>query len=363
MKRRSFLVTAGGAAMAAGGAEILRAPNVIAQPKFRWRMPTYWATANDVLLGGAQQFARLVDDMSEGRLKIEVFAGGTLVSPSELFDACAEGRVEMYNAAAYYWAGKEPAVQWFSAVPFGLDPIATYAWYYYGDGLKLWEETYAAFNLVPRPSGATGPQMMGWFKRKLNAITDFKGLKMRIPGLGARVFARTGGVVVLLAPADIYASLERGVIDAAEWIGPHDDLKLGLQYAARYYYYPGWHEPGTTGEFVVNKRAYEGLPVDLRRILDCAAATIHMLQYAEYESRNAAALARIKTEFKDKVELVELPGEILKELKRIAAETNKEESERSPQARKVYASYTKFQQQQRDWTSLSLGSYHRLVTL
>jgi TRAP-type mannitol/chloroaromatic compound transport system substrate-binding protein len=361
MKRRTFLVTAGAAA--AGGHAMADAPTVIAQPKFRWRMPTYWAPANDVLLGGAQRFARIVDEMSGGRLKIDVFPGGALIAPADVFDACAQGKVEMYNAAAYYWAGKEPAVQWFSAVPFGLDPIATYAWYYYGDGLKLWEETYAAFNLIPRPSGATGPQMMGWFKRKLHAIADFKGLKMRIPGLGARVFARAGGVVVLLAPAEIYASLERGVIDAAEWIGPHDDLKLGLHHAARYYYYPGWHEPGTTGEFGFNKRAYEGLPVDLRRILDYAAATVQTVQYGEYESRNAAALARIETEFNDKVELVELPGDILKELKRVAAETNKEESERSPQARKVYASYTRFQQQQRNWTSLSMGSYHRLVSL
>jgi TRAP-type mannitol/chloroaromatic compound transport system substrate-binding protein len=363
MKRRSFLTTAGAVAVVAGAPTMIDVPNVIAQPRFRWRMPTYWAPANDVLLGGAQQFARIVDEMSGGRLKIDVFAGGALMAPSDVFDACAQGSVEMYNAAAHYWAGKEPAVQWFSAVPFGLDPIATYTWYYHGDGLKLWEETYATFNLVPRPSGATGPQMMGWFRRKISAMADFNGLKMRIPGLGARVFARVGGVVVLLAPADIYASLERGVIDAAEWTGPHDDLKLGLHKAARYYYYPGWHEPGATGEFVFNKKAYEGLPVDLRRILDYAAATMRTFGYVEYESRNAAALARIKTEFKDNVELLELPGEILKELKRIAAETNKEESERSPQARKVYASYTKFQQQHRDWTSISMGSYHRLVNL
>jgi TRAP-type mannitol/chloroaromatic compound transport system substrate-binding protein len=362
MERRRFIVKAGGVLAAAGAAAVIDAPNVIAQPKFQWRMPTFWAPANDVLLGGAQRYAKLVDEMSGGRMKIQVFAGGELIPAPGVFDACSQGTVEMYNAAAYYWAGKEAATQWFTAVPFGLDPVGTYTWYYYGDGLKLWEETYAPFGLVPRPSGSTGPQMMGWFRKKINTIADYKGLKMRIPGLGGKVVARAGGTVVLLPPGEIYTALERGTIDATEWVGPWDDLKLGLQNAARYYYHPGWHEPGTTGEFVFNKKAYDALPVDLQRILDYAAASMHTFEYMEYERRNAEGLVKIKTDFKSKVELIRLGEPVMKELRKLAVDVNREESEKTPMAKKVYASYTAFQKQHADWADISLGSYHRLVS-
>ncbi len=168
-------------------------------------------------------------------------------------------------ASAYYWTAREPAVEWFTAVPFGMDAEGMAAWYYQGDGLKLWEETYAAFNLVPRPATAVSPQMAGWFRKKTNTIGDYKGLKMRIgTGQGGKVYVKAGGTAVLTPAAEIYAELERGVIDAAEWIGPHDDMKLGLHKTARYYYYPGWHEPGNTTEFGFNKKAYEALPVDTR---------------------------------------------------------------------------------------------------
>ena len=165
-----------------------------------------------------------------------------------------------------------------------MNPEGMAAWYYQGDGLKLWEETYAAFNLVPRPGPAVAPQMAGWFRKKINTIGDFKGLKMRIPGLGGKVIAKAGGTVVLIPGGEIYAALERGVIDAAEWVGPHDDMKLGLHNTARYYYYPGWHEPGTVTEFSFNKKAYEALPVDLQRTLDHAVAAIQVYGLTDYHS-------------------------------------------------------------------------------
>jgi TRAP-type mannitol/chloroaromatic compound transport system substrate-binding protein len=360
MDRRGFLAKAG--LSAAGVAAVMDAPHAIAQQRVQWRMPTFWSPANDILLGNAQKFARMVEEMSGGRFKIQVFAAGELMPAAGVFDACSQGTVEMYNAAAYYWPGKEPATQWFTAMPFGLNPQGTYAWYYYGDGLKLWEETYAPFNLVPRPSASTGPQMMGWFRKKINTVGDFKGLKMRIPGLGGKVYANLGVSVVLLPPGEIYTALERGVIDAAEWVGPHDDMKMGFHQIARYYYYPGWHEPGTTGEFVFNKKAYEALPVDFRRILDYTTQALNTIEFMEYFTRNAQGLERLKKEFKGKVELTRLPDPVLKELKKVAHEVVKQESEKSPQARKVHASYTRFQELVGDWSLISEGSYYSLLT-
>ena len=363
MERRRFIVKAGGVLAAASAAAVVDAPNVIAQPKFQWRLPTTWTPALDVMQGSAQQLARLVDEMSGGRLKIEVFPAGQLMPPLACFDETSKGTVEAFMAAPYYWPQKEPAVQWFSTVPFGMNPEGMATWYLHGDGLKLWEETYAAFNLVPRPGPATGPQMAGWFKKKINTLADYKGLKMRIPGLGGRVVAKAGGTAVLTPGGEIYAALERGVIDASEWVGPHDDMKLGLHNTARYYYYPGWHEPGTTLEFAFNRKAYEALPVDLRRMLDAAAVATQVYGLAEYEAKNVIALEKLKAEFKGKVEVLQLPAPVLKDLRKMAAEVVKEESEKTPMAKKVYASFTRFQVQLGPWRQASEGAYHQLVAL
>jgi hypothetical protein len=169
-----------------------------------------------------------VPERTGGRFKIQVFAGGELMPPTGVFDACAQGTVEAFNGGAYYWAGKETAFQWFTSVPFGLNAQGYFAWYHFGDGLKLWEEAYAPFGLVPRPAQSTNPQMAGWFRKKINSVDDFKGLKIRIPGLGGKVYAKAGSAVVLLPPGEIYTALERGTLDATEFVGPHDDLKLGL---------------------------------------------------------------------------------------------------------------------------------------
>jgi len=202
----------------------------------------------------------MVDDMSGGRLKIQVFAGGELMPPFGCFDAASQGTIEAFMGAPYYWAGKDAGFQWFSAVPFGLNPNGMMAWYLYGDGLKLWEEAYAPLNLVPRPGPSTGVQMMGWFRRKINSTADYKGLKMRIPGLGGKIVAAAGGTVVLTPGGEIYTALERGTIDSCEWVGPHDDMKLGLHNAAKYYYYPGWHEPGTTRSSASTRRRTTACP-------------------------------------------------------------------------------------------------------
>ena len=261
-ERRRFIVKAGGVMAAAAAGAIVDAPSVIAQPKVQWRMSTAFPPALDMIQGAAERLAKVVDETSGGRFRIEVLPGGQIMPPFACFDAASQGKIEAFMGSPQYWKDKEPAIEWFATIPFGMNPQGMAAWYYQGDGLKLMEETYAAFNLVPRPATAAAPQMAGWFRKKITTIGDYKGLKMRIPNLGGKVVARAGGTVVLTPAAEIYAALERGVIDACEWIGPHDDMKLGLHKTAPYYYYPGWHEPGTMLEFGFNRKAYEALPVD-----------------------------------------------------------------------------------------------------
>ncbi len=362
-ERRRFLVKAGGVMAAAAAAAIVDAPNVIAQPKVQWRLSTAYPPVLDQLQGAAQRLAKIVEEMSGGRFRIEVFPGGQIMQPFACcFDAASRGTIEAFMAAPAYWYEKEPAIEWFMGIPFGMNPEGMTAWYYQGDGLKLWEETYATFNLVPRQGPAFAPQMGGWFRKKITAIGDYKGLKMRIgTNLGGKIVARAGGTAVLTPAAEIYAALERGVIDAAEWVGPHDDMKLGLHNTARYYYYPGWHEPGTMNEFSFNKKAYEALPVDLRRTLDHAVAAVQVYGLTDYHVKNAIALERLKTEFKGKVEVLPLPAPVLRDLKKLSAEVVREQSEKSPMARKVNASFTKFQALVGPWDHVAEGAYHQLV--
>jgi TRAP-type mannitol/chloroaromatic compound transport system substrate-binding protein len=264
-------------------------------------------------------------------------------------------------ATPQYWNTREPAIEWFATIPFGMNPAGMAAWYYQGDGLKLMEEAYGAFNLVPRPAMANAPQMAGWFRRRINTIADFKGLKMRIVNLGGKVYARAGAATVLTPGSEIYAALERGVIDTAEWVGPHYDMQIGLHQTARYYYYPGWHEPGTTLEFGFNKKAYEALPVDLRRMLGHAAAAVHVYGLTEHHAKNAIALQRLRTEFKDKVEVLPLPAPVLRDLRKLTAQVVREESERTPMSRKVHASFTKFQALVGPWDRVAEGAYQQFV--
>jgi TRAP-type mannitol/chloroaromatic compound transport system substrate-binding protein len=361
-ERRRFLVKAGGAMAAVAATAISDAPNVIAQPKVQWRLSTAYAPTLDVLNGAAQRLGKVVEEMSGGRFRIEAFPGGQIMQPFECFDAASQGKIEGLMGSPQYWAGphKEPAIEWFATIPFGMNPQGMAAWYHQGDGLKLWEEVYAPFNLVPRPGPAFAPQMAGWFRKKITTIGDYKGLKMRLPNLGGKVIAKAGATAILTPSSEIYASLERGVIDAAEWVGPHDDVKLGLHNTARHYYYPGWHEPGTTNEFSFNKKAYDALPVDLRRTLDHAVAAVQVYGLTDYHAKNAIALGRLKTEFKGKVEVLPLPAPVLRDLRKLAAEVVKEESEKTPMARKVHASFTKFQALVGPWDRVAEGAYHQL---
>jgi len=363
-ERRRFIATAGGAVAAVAAAAIVDAPSVIAQPRVQWRMSTAWPPALDNLQGAAQRLAKIVEETSGGRFRIEVFAGGQIMPDFACFDGASQGTIEAFMGASSYWGEKEPAIEWFQGVPFGMNPEGMAAWYHQGEGLKLWEETYAAFNLVPRQGPAFAPQMGGWFRKKINTVGDYKGLKIRIgAGLGNKVVVRAGGTAVLIPAAGIFAALERGVIDAAEWVGPHDDMKLGLHKTARYYYYPGWHEPGTVSEFGFNKKAYEALPADLRRTLDHAVAAMQVYGLTDFYNKNAIALERLRTEFKGKIEILQFPAPVLRDLKKLAAEVVREQSEKSPMARKVHASFTKFQALVGPWDHVAEGAYHQLVAV
>ena len=356
MKRREFLKKAGTGAAAAVAASAVMVPAVIASKSYRWKMVTTWPPKLPVLQTGAERLAKRIDEATEGRLKIKVYAGGELVPPLQTFDAVSAGTVECGAGAGYYWAGKMPAAQWFSAVPFGLNADGMAAWFHGGDGLKLWEETYAPFNVIPRPGGSTGVQMGGWFNKKINTIDDFKGLKMRIPGLGGKVVAKAGATVVLTAGGEIFTNLERGVIDATEWVGPLHDLRMGFYQAAKYYYYPGWHEPGTYLEIIFNKKAYESLPKDIQCIVDAVCMENELWTLCQFNALNGAALQTLID--KHHVDLVQFPGPVMDSLRKLSEEVVAEEAKKDAMATKVNDSFQKFRKVIGTWGEVSEKAYY-----
>ncbi|RLB13839.1 MAG: ABC transporter substrate-binding protein [Deltaproteobacteria bacterium] len=359
MKRRDFLKKVGVGTAAAAAATTIGAPAVIAKKSYRWKMVTTWPPKLPVLQDGAERLAKRIDTLSGGKLKIDVYAGGELIPPLGTFDAVSKGTVQAGSGAAYYWAGKETATQWFSAVPFGLNAQGMSAWFHGGNGLKLWEETYAPFNLVPRPGGSTGVQMGGWFNKKINSISDYKGLKMRIPGLGGKVVAKAGGTVVLTPGGEIFTNLERGVIDATEWVGPYHDLRMGFYEAAKYYYYPGWHEPGTYLEYMFNKKAYDSLPKDLQQIVDSACMESEQWTLAQFDANNGAALQTLIT--KHHVQLLRFPEQVLKDLRKLADEVVEAEAAKTKQATKVNADFQNFRKVVGTWGTVSERAYYDII--
>jgi TRAP-type mannitol/chloroaromatic compound transport system substrate-binding protein len=350
--RRDFLKKATAATAAAAAVTTIGAPAIVrAEQKYQWKMTTTWPPHFPVLGEGADKLAEMINTMSGGRLTVQVYGGGELVPPLEALDAVSQGMVEMGHGAAYYWAGKMPAAQFFAAVPFGMNAQGMNAWIYTGGGQELWDELYAPFNLKPMPAGNTGVQMGGWFNREIKSIDDFKGLKMRIPGLGGKVLAKAGGTAILSAGGEIYTNLERGVIDATEWVGPYNDYKMGFYKVAKYYYYPGWHEPGTVLETFVNKKAYEGLPKDLQEIIKRAAMSSNMWMLCESETKNNFYLDKMIKE--EGVVLKAFPDDVIRKLRGYSAEVLEEVVAKDPMSKKVYESFRKFQKQHQAWGKIS----------
>lgn len=314
-------------------------------------MTTTWPPNFPVLGEGCKLLAEMVKKMSGGRLEITVFGGGELVPALEGFDVVSNGAVEMNHGAAYYWAGKVPAAQFFCAVPFGMNAQQMGAWIMSGGGQKLWEELYEPFNLLPFMCGNTGVQMGGWFNKEINSLADLDGLKMRIPGLGGKVLAKVGGSPVTVSGGEIYTNLERGVIDATEWIGPYHDYKMGFHQVAKYYYYPGWHEPGPVLEMVINKDKFLSLPEDLQEILRTACAKINHWMMAEFDAKNGEYLQKILTE--GKADLRAFPQEVIAGLKKATAETIAEIVANDPVSKRIYEHAENFRKTMKPWSDIS----------
>jgi len=336
-------------------------PAIHSGKKYRWKMVTTWPPNFPVLGEGCTLFAKWVKEMSGGRMDIRVYGGGELVPPLEAFDAVRSGAAEVGSGAAYYWAGKDPATQFFASVPFGMNAQQLNAWILRGGGMELWKELYGKYGLVPMLGGNTGVQMGGWFNKEINSLEDLKGLKMRMPGLGGKVLEKAGGTPVLLPGGDLYTGLERGVIDATEWIGPYHDHKMGFHQIAKYYYTPGWHETGTALEFFFNKEKFDMLPADIQAIMESAALRLNGWMLAEFETQNAVYLKKLLEE--EKVEIRRYPEEVLSQLRIYTDEIIEEITQKDAFSKKVYASYDQFRKAATDWASLTEKVYYNSIQI
>lgn len=326
-----------------------------------WKLATTWPPSFPIFHEQLTRFADNIYAMSHGRLKIEVYGGGILVPHAQTFDAVSQGTVEMAHSVAFYWADKIPATQLMSALPFGMMSNGVNAWLYYGGGLQLWRELYAPHNIIPFPAGNTGVQMGGWFKKPIKNIQDFKGLRIRMPGLTGKVLERVGAISVNLTASEINTALRRGIIEAAEWIGPAHDEALGLYREVDYYYYPGWHEPGTILELLINKTAWNSLPADLQKIVEIASIALNHTVSNQFETENVEALDRLIHQ--QHVKLVEFPPDVLKTLKKISFQLMNEEAQKDPLFDRVYRSYRAFHSKNLQWYKITERSYSHFMEL
>lgn len=329
----------------------------VQQQRYEWKLVTSWPKNFPGLGKAPETFAKYVDSMSGGRLTIKVFGAGQMVPGFQVFDAVSNGTAEMGHAGSYYWKGKAPASQIFTAIPFGMNATEFNGWLHYGGGLKMWRELYEPFNLIPFAGGNTGVQMAGWFKKQINSIDDLKGLKMRIPGLGAEVLKKVGGLPVALTGGELFTSLDSGAIDATEWVGPYNDLAFGLHKAADYYYYSGWHEPGASLEFTVNKQAFDALPKDLQAIIEVAARAVNQDMLDEYTAANNDAMQALIHQHG--VDMRPLPDDVIAALREATKEVMAEQSAADPTFAKIYTSYADFQRKVSQYHKISEQEYFK----
>ena len=350
MKRRHLVRYSAGAAGTAALAACTPTPSdsgtSVALPQVKWRMIASWTQALDVLYGGAQRICDRVAELTSGRFTIKLFAAGEIVPALQVMDGVQSGAAECGHTASYYYTGKNPALAFGTAIPFGLNAQQQNAWFYDGGGLELLQALYADFGLLQFPAGSTGTQMGGWFKREINSLTDLKGLKMRIPGLGGEVMAGLGVNVQVIPGGELYIALERGAIDAAEWVGPYDDEKLGLAKTARYYYYPGWWEPGAAVEVQINRQAWDKLPPDYQAALRVACYEVNLTMLSQYETLNAAALPRLLAQG---TQLKPYSSDILKAAQTIAVDLYADKAGQDSTFKQIYDHWAGFQKQILAW--------------
>lgn len=356
MQRRKFLKTAG-----LGAAGVAAAPFVAtasAQETISWNMVTSWPKNFPALGTGANEFAKRIEAMSGGRMKIRVHGAGEMVPAMEVFDAVSAGTAEMGHSASYYWRGKVAAAQFFTAVPFGMTTTETNAWLYNGGGNELWDELYAKHNLKPFAVGNTGTQMAGWFKKEIHSLDDMQGLKLRLPGLAGEAMAGIGVTTMTTPGSEIFTSMQTGVLDAADWVGPYNDLAFGLHQVAEYYYTSAWNEPSAVLEGTVNLKAWEALPNDLKAVVSEAARASNLAMISEFAFRNAEALKTLVNDHG--VKLRTLPDDVLAALEESSKKAIQRQVESDEDSRRIYASYAAFQKTLRGFTDV--GEYAYLKT-
>ncbi|MCS7004655.1 MAG: TRAP transporter substrate-binding protein [Cytophagales bacterium] len=327
--------------------------------KFHWKIVTAWPPHFPILGEGVDLFAKWVEKASGGRMKISVYGGGELAPAMEGFDAVSQGAVEMGHGASYYWAGKAQASTFFTSIPFGMNAQQMHSWILAGGGLALWRKMYEPFNVIPFLGGNMGTQMGGWFNKEINTLEDLKGLKMRIPFMGGKVLVKAGGTAISVAGGELYTNLERGVIDALEWIGPYHDYMMGFHEIAKYYYYPGWHEPGSCLEFVVNRNKWNELPSDLQAILEGCMMQTHTYIFTESEARNAMYLPKIQ-QVKN-LQIKQFPDEVIRAFKKYMQEVIDEQIQKDALSKEIYNSFLKYQQTVNTWASYSDEAYFKII--
>ena len=342
MDRRSLIKHAGIAGVLAAGV----APAVQAQAAIRWRLTSSFPKALDTIHGAADVFARLVGQMSGGKFQVTVHAPGELVPAFGVVDAVQQGTVEAGHTAPYYYFGKDDTFAMGTAIPFGLNSRQLTAWYYDGNGLKLFREFYDKYNIVNFPGGNTGAQMGGWYRKEIKTAADIKGLKMRIGGFAGKVLTRMGGVPQNIPGGEIYQALEKGTIDSAEWIGPYDDEKLGFQKVAKNYYFPGWWEGGAQLDFYINKAAFNALSKENQAIVEAAASYAHTEMQARYDARNPGALKRL---IAGGAKVLPFPKAVMDLAFKEAMALYTELSDTNPAWKKIYSDYSAFRKEQNQW--------------
>ncbi|MCE8028290.1 TRAP transporter substrate-binding protein [Halomonas daqingensis] len=360
VNRRNFLKYGGAAAVGT-----VMAPSIVkAQETFNWRMTTSWPSGFPFFQSGpgsATDFAKRVEEMSGGRIKIRVYGAGELIPAFDGFDAVSRGQqVQLNHACSYYWAGESFAAQYFTTVPFGMTFQGFNAWLAHGGGYELWKETYEPYNLIPLAVGCTGAQPVGWFREPVTSLADFRGLNIRMPGLAGDVYNAIGANARLLPGGEIFSALERGAIDAAEWVGPYLDRALGLHNAAKHYYSSGWHEPSTTTEVIVNKDAYNSLPSDLQAVLHNAAAACNITSHTWIEAQNGDALDDLLNNHG--VAFETLPDDVIRALFEATRDILATEADKDPLVKRINDSFWAFKKKHDGWHANSEGVFANTIS-
>ncbi|RIH85328.1 Monocarboxylate 2-oxoacid-binding periplasmic protein [Calidithermus terrae] len=336
MNRREMLKKAG---VAVAASTVFGPVYAQTAPTIRWRLASSFPKSLDTIFGAADILAERVRDLTGGKFQIRTFPAGEIVPGLQVLDGVQQGTVEVGHTAMYYYVGKSLTMAFDTSLPFGLNARQQNAWLYYGGGVEAMREFLADFSVINFPGGNTGAQMGGWWRKEVNTLADLKGIKMRIPGIGGQVWSRLGVVPQAIAGGEIYPALERGTVDSAEWVGPYDDEKLGFYKVAKFYYYPGWWEPGPGLSFIVNLNEWKKLPKDYQLAFEAAAAEANVHMMAKYDAQNPPALQRL---LKGGVKLRKFSNEILKAAQKAAFEIYEEESAKNASFKKIYTPWKKF---------------------